>query len=180
MAGPGLIYMNEQIYQREDELIIKLKITGAGTQTLLPLNNSAVLAFQTAAVPTQAAIDAFLGSSSEFLAAQFNATSIGVDALGLLVNMSGQKSGVTSLTANPNTNSAQASSVLAYEARMYSGSQGATIVQEGAVSGTLASTSLTAGVQGGSCGNIGVRAVLSGLNALTSGLIVVRIHWISI
>ena len=183
MAGPGLIYMNEQLYVKEDEIILKFGITGAGTQQVLPISNSAVLAFQTAAVPAnQAAIDSFMGTAtaSEFLIAQFNSTCISTDTLGVLINMSGQKTGVTTLASNPNTNSAQAVAVLGFEASMFSSTNGLTTITAGTVQGTLASNSDTAGVQLGSCGNIGLRAVLTGLNNLTSGFIVIRIHWQSI
>lgn len=177
MAGPGLLYMNESLYGKEDELILKWKITGAKTSTPLPLNNSAVLTAYDA-IASQTTIDSFLGTTNEFLIAQFDATAMGTDAFAGIVNMSGQKTGVTVLNG---ANSAQAASVLAMTIHLYSGTNGATVVNEGVnVSSTLTSSSLTTQVACGANGNIAFRSILSGLDILTSGLIIARIHWVSI
>jgi hypothetical protein len=179
MAGPGLIYFNPALYGKEDQLLLKWSITGAKTVSPLPINNSAVYTVADA-IAAQSTIDNFLGSTNEFLIAQFDATSMGTDAFGCLINMSGESSGVSG-TVSATTMRAQAASVLCMEISLYSGSQGATVVNEGVVAvSTLTSTSLTTQVACGSAGNIAFRAILSGLDNLTSGLIVARIHWVSV
>jgi len=175
MAGPGLIYQSGDLYAKEDELILKWNITGAKTSTPLPLNRSSVLTVYDA-ISSQSTIDDFLGSTNEFLIAQFDSTAMGTDAFGFLINMSGQAPGLTTTT-----NKAQAAQLLAATISLYSGANGATVVNEGVVSvTTLTSSSLSTQCAVGSYGNLAMRAILTGLDALTSGLIVARLHWVSI
>lgn len=177
MSKPGLIYFNESLYGKEDELILKWKVTAAKTVVPLPINQSAVFTAFDAITP-QSTIDNFLGTTNEFLIAQFDATSMGTDAFAGIINMSGQTTGVTALGG---ANSAQAASVLCMVATLYSGSNGATSVAEGVASvATLTSTSLTTQIACGGSGNIAFRTILSGLDVLTTGLIVVKINWVSI
>lgn len=179
MAGPGLIYFNPALYGREDELILKWSITAAKTVSPLPINNSAVYAFQDA-ISSQSTINNFLGSTTEFTTTQFDSTAMGTDAFGCLINMSGESANVSG-TISSTTTRAQASSVLALQISMYSGSNGATVVSEGVVAvSTLTDSSLSTQIACGSAGNIAFRAILSGYDALTSGLIVAKIHWVSI
>ncbi len=175
MAGPGLIYQSGDLYAKEDELILKWNITGAKTSTPLPLNRSSVMTVYDA-ISSQTTIDNFLGTTNEFLIAQFDATAMGTDAFGFIVNMSGQATGL-----NTTNNKAQAAQLLCATISMYSGSQGATAVNEGVVSvATLTSSSLATECAVGSYGNLAVRAILSGLDILTVGIIVARLHWVSI
>ncbi len=174
MAGPGLIYQSGDLYAKEDEMILKWNITGAKTSTPLPLNRSSVMTVYDA-IAAQATIDNFLGTTNEFLIAQFDATAMGTDAFGFLINMSGGAPGL-----NTTTNRAQAAQLLCVEVTLHSGSQGATAVNEGVASiATLTSSSLATEFALGSYGNIAGRAILSGLDILTTGIIVARLHWVS-
>ena len=174
MAGPGLIYQSGDLYAKEDELILKWSITGAKTSTPLPLNRSSVMTVYDA-IAAQSTIDNFLGSTNEFLIAQFDSTAMGTDAFGFLINMSGQAPGL-----NTTNNKAQAAQLLAVTVSVASGANGATMVSNGVVSvATLTSSSLTTQFALGTYGNIAGRAILTGLDALTSGLITARLHWVS-
>ncbi len=178
MAGPGLIYRNSSLYACEDELILKWNITGAKTVSTLPIGNSAVLTTFDA-LSSQAQIDSFLGSTNEFLLAQFDATAMGTDSFGCLINMSGLSSGVSG-TISSTTSQAQAAALLCMQISLHSGSQGATTVSEGVASvATLTSSSLTTECAVGAAGNMAFRAVLSGVDILTVGIIVARLHWVS-
>ncbi len=86
MAGPGLIYKNDYMYAREDELLLKWQVTAAKTVSPLPISNNSVLTTFDA-LASQAVIDNWLGSTNEFLLAQFDSTSMGTDAFGGLINI---------------------------------------------------------------------------------------------
>ncbi len=173
MAGPGLIYDNDYLYAKEDELVLKWNITAAKTVSPLPISNNAVLTTFDA-IAAQATIDSFLGSTNEFLIAQFDSTAMGTDAFAGIINMSGLKSGVAA------GSTAQASSLLCAQISLHSGANGATLVSEGVVAVTpLTSSSLTTQAACGAYGNLAFRAILSGVDILTAGIIVVRLHWVS-
>lgn len=176
MAGPGLIYENDYLYAKEDELILKFNITAAKTVSPMPISNNAVLtAFD--AIASQSVIDNWLGSTNEFLVAAFDATAMGTDAFACIVNMSGLKAGVD---ASSTGSLAQAQSLLCAQISLFSGSNGATAVSEGVASvATLTASTLSTQAACGAFGNLALRAVLSGVDVLTSGIIVVRLHWVS-
>ena len=104
---------------------------------------------------TQATIDALLGSSSEVDADKFDATAQGTDALGFVIDCGGQVRKVISM-----------------EAYDYGTGAGNSINQADLTASTLA-----AGCEVSSSGNIAGRAVISGMDANTStdGLVKIRI-----
>lgn len=173
----SLFYTNEKHAKsqvREMEFIFQ--ITGAKTSTVYP-RGSDVLALYDAT--TQAVIDAYLGTTNEFLAAQFDATAMGTDAFACLINMTG---GQVSQGANPPPSTAQGQAALVVSAEMstQSGTNGGTIVTCTSFGPTgIAASTLSAACAVGANGNIAVRGVLTGLDALTSGMIKVIVRWVA-
>lgn len=134
------------------------KITAAKTVTSLNAN-SVLTSFD--AIAAQATINDFLGTTDEFLVAAFDATAMGTDAFACIVAMSGQ-----------------ASQLLAATAETYSGTDGLTVVPAGINSSTtLTASSHTAQCALGAYGNMAARFVLTGVDALTSGLIKVTLYY---
>lgn len=144
------------------------KITAAKTVT--SLSGTATLpAFD--AYASQAVIDTFLntptGTTSEFLLSQFDATAMGTDSFAAIVNLN-----------TGNGLSGQAKNVVAMIATLYSGTNGATAVSNGVVSSaTLTASTQKAEVACGAYGDLAFKVVLSGVDALTSGLISVTLHF---
>ncbi len=173
LASYGLVLWNDAFPSKTNVMTLQWQITAAKTVSPLPINNSGV--FPTFdAYTSQAVMDAFLLTSSEFLLAQFDATSMGTDTFGCLVKMNNAIQATTSL------NVGQCASVEAMTVTVASGSQGATAVTNGVISSaTLTSTSNTTQVAVGANGDIAFRFVASGLDALTSGLITVNLFWTS-
>lgn len=142
------------------------EITAAVTVAARPLSA------ETGSLPmfgatSQATIDAFLGTSSEFTAAQFDATALGADAMGLIVNMDGQ-----------------AADVVSFESTCYSAAGLTTAVTRTSlkVAAGLTDSSLTTQLALGADGNIGLRIDWGNtpdFDGLTAGQIVTKIHWIS-
>lgn len=143
-------------------LVFSYKITAA--KTVVPhvqgLQSAVLSTFD--AIASQSVIDTFLGTTNEFLVAQFDATSMGTDAFGCIVNMKGQ--------------GAQAAYM---NIRVYSGANLATEVTVAASGGSLASSTLETAYALGSQGNLAFKSVLSGVDALTSGIIECRLFWVA-
>lgn len=144
------------------QLTLLFKITGAGTSA--PVETNLPTLTSSAAI-TDAAIATFLGASStEFTAAAFDATSMGADMFGGVVDMQGQ-----------------CKKVVVMEAQCSSATDGLTTV----TSNVQASTALTAStlkteVAVGSAGNIGFKVNFGNVpdfDALTSGTIVLKIFY---
>ena len=142
----------------------RFTITGAVTQTPLPIDDSSCLNGFAAGAFTQALIDAHLGTSSEFTAAQFDATSMGADAQGIVIDMGGQ-----------------CAELLMFEGICYSATGGATqsIVAD-IDSATLTDSSLQTECAKGANGNVAVKIDWGNtpdFDGLTAGQVVIRIHW---
>jgi len=122
--------------------------------------------------PTQAQIDAYLGSASDFAANLFDATAMGADTFGGIVRMSGA----------PSTY-AQGFQLLRMDASCFSGSGLATSVFRSA----LGATGMTASTLETACGisalgNFGFKIDFGNtpdFDALTAGIINVRLYYIS-
>lgn len=161
MAVSSLFYYNDQLGKVvANELVIQWKITGAKAVSPVVWNTALLTSFD--AVASQAVIDSFLGTSSEFLVAAFDATAMGTDAYAVIVNMNGQ-----------------AKKLLSVSAKVYSGSNGATVAECADVAEGLTASTLACEGALGAQGNLAGRFVLSGLDALTSGLLEVRFCWIA-
>jgi hypothetical protein len=145
-------------------LRLEFNITGAGTSALVTSGAPVLTTY--GAFASQAVIDDYLGTTNEFLLAAFDATAMGADAFGGVINMEGQVAKVTSMVA-----------------RCYSSTAGTTLVEHcvQAVSPLTAST-LATEVCKGANGNIGFRVAWGNtpdFDALAAGTIVIEINWIS-
>ena len=137
-------------------------ITGAVTVTPLPIDDSSALVYF--GVATQAAIDAHLGTTSEFTLAQYDATAMGADAMGIILDMG-----------------KQCEELFSFCARCYSAADGATLVERNVVgSATLTDSTLTTECAKGANGNIGLKIDWTNtpdFDALTSGHIEIDVSW---
>ena len=129
------------------------QITGAKTVKALDANASKV-SFD--AFADQATIDSFLGTTNEFLLAAFDSTAMGTAAFGGVIDFKGQ---VKSLKG------------------MIYGVGAAQAMTSFPASAALTASTLATECAKGANGNVGFRVVITGLDALTSGLIAVGILW---
>lgn len=151
--GMSSVYWSDKAQRSQTEVLdLYYYITAA--KTVSDKNkNVALTSFD--AIASQAVINDFLGTTDEFLVAAFDATAMGVDAFAAIVNMD-----------------LQVGELVAAELTVYSGANGATSVQEGVVaSASLTASTLSTQAAKGAFGNVALRAVVAGLDALTSGLI---------
>ena len=159
----SLFYYNDQLGKVDPRVLrLEYKITAAKTVSGLIANSASLVTFD--AFASQAVIDAYLGTSSEFTAAQFDATAMGADAFGGLVQMNGQCKTVTQMIA-----------------RCYSASN-TIVTRQVQASSVLTDSDLSTEVAVGANGNIGFQAVFGNspdLDGLTAGTIEIEIHWIS-
>jgi len=142
----------------------RFDITAAVTQSALPIDDARCLNGFAAAAFTQALIDAHLDTSSEFTAAQFDATSMGADAQGVIIDMG-----------------KQADELIYVEASCYSGTAGATEVRIAMKSSTtLTDSTLVSECALGANGNIGIKFDWGNspdFDALTAGQVVIHVGW---
>lgn len=161
MAVSSLFYYNDQLGKVvPNELVLQFKITGAKASSPIVANTAVLKAYD--AIASQSVIDSFLGTSSEFAVAAFDATAMGTDAFAVIVNLNGQ-----------------AKKLLSVKAKVYSGSNGATVAENAAVAAGLTASTLACEGALGANGNLAARFVLSGLDALTSGMVEVRLCWVA-
>jgi len=158
----SLFYYNDQ-WGKVQPRILRLQYAITAATTCKPLvSNSASLTTYTA-IAAQATIDDYLGTTSEFTIAQFDATAMGADTFGALVQMNGQ-----------------CKSVVMMVARCYSASD--TLVTRQVAGGTLAASTLETAVQVGAFGNIGLKIDFGNtpnFDGLAAGTIDIEIHWIA-
>jgi len=142
----------------------RFDITAAKTQSPLPIDDSSAYTGFDAADFTQAIINSHLGTSGEFTAAQFDATAMGNDAQGILIDMGGQ-----------------CEELVLVKAHCYSGTAGATLVErEFKSSSTLTDSTLQSEAAVGSSGNIGIKIAWGNtpdFDALTAGQVIIEVHW---
>jgi hypothetical protein len=163
MSSTSLFYYNEQFLKVVPRLLrLEYNITGAAAASAIVPNTGSLPTF--VAYASQAVMDAYLGTSSEFLLAAFDSTSMGADAFGGLVQMNGQCLKVTQMVAT-----------------CYSASN-TVVTRQCQSSSALTSTSLTTEVAVGAYGNVGFKVDFGNspdFDGLTSGTIVIDLYWIS-
>lgn len=170
MGQQPLFFWNEKHGKSQpNTLDFTYQITAAKTVSPVPQGADSFTFFDAI---TQAQIDAYLTLPNDFLAAQFDATAMGADTFGGLVRMSGSPSTL-----------AQAFSSIKMEATCFSGTGNTTSVLRAALgpAGITASTLETATAVSAS-GNLAFKIDFGNtpdFDALTSGIIVVRLMWIS-
>jgi hypothetical protein len=154
----SLVYWSDKAQKGEArELSLIYKITAAKT-VVDQLNMPVLTAFD--ALSTQAQIDTFLGTTNEFLLAAFDATAMGTDAFAGIVAMNGQCKELVSW---------EVQSVLS------TGVPDVTLKLDAVAA--LTASSLTSQAAKGADGNVAFRAILTGVDALTAGLILVKLVW---
>lgn len=162
MADTSLYYYQDQ-WGKVQPRILRLQYRITGAKTCVPIiSNSATLTTYDA-LASQAVINDFLSTTNEFTLAQFDATSMGADTFGVLVNMS-----------------LQCKTVVMMVASCYSATN--TLVTRQVLGGTLAASTLETAVQVGAFGNIGVKVDFGNtpdFDGLTAGTIDIAVHWIS-
>ena len=163
-ANPGVVLYSSKRGKPVHISEFRFTITGAVTQTPLPIDDASCLNGFAAGAFTQALIDAHLGTTNEFTAAQFDATSMGADAQGIIIDMAGQ-----------------AAELFMFEGICYSATGGATqsIVAD-IDTATLTDSSLQTECALGANGNIGIKIDWSNspdFDGLTAGQVLIRVHW---
>lgn len=163
MADTSLMYWEQTLGKSQTrKLRYMYSITAAKTlaEVLPPYN--VLTSFD--AIASQAVIDNFLGTTNEFLLAAFDATAMGTDAIAFIVRMQGQ--------------AAKLVSAKCYTLVAATGAVGLTWELPVTAAGLTAS-SLTTQAALGANGDLAARFILTGLDALTSGSLVVEFEWIS-
>lgn len=155
MSGPSLQYWNERLGKTPQVLRFRWNITGAVTFAEQDPGGAALLS---AAAISQATIDDWLGTSSEFSADAFDATAMGADVVGGVVSLSGQCRKLLNMVA-----------------KCYSGTAGATLVERSVGSSSaLTDSTLVTECAVGSSGNLGFKVDWGNtpdFDALTAGQI---------
>jgi len=159
------MYWNEKLGKTQPRVArFELSITGAKTNSSVIPGIPLYTAYD--AIAAQSTIDGFLGTTNEFLIAQFDATALGANTLGFFVNLMGGAS-------------AQGSKVLSARLDFWDAA-GAVLVPDFAPAvTTLSSSTLVNEVAVGASGNIAGRITAAGLDAATSGKLILEVHWIS-
>lgn len=165
MAGSPLTYWSDVLGKGTPRtLVLVHEITAAVTVASRPLDGT-MASLPMFGATSQATIDAFLGTSSEFTAAQFDATALGADAMGLLINMEGQAKDVMNFTSD-----------------CFSASGLETLVTRASLKGGLTDSTLATELALGANGNIALRINWGNtpdFDALTAGMIRTVIDWVS-
>lgn len=154
-TSPGLFYWQDKLGKTQPHCVMfNFKITGAKAISQLPAGQPVLTSFD--AISSQATIDDFLGTTNEFLVAAFDATAMGTDAFACIVNMQGQVDTLYSVEAYFDDGTQVANAIYA----------------NGLTASTLAYEAAT-----GANGNMAVRAVLTGLDAATSGILCIKMYF---
>ena len=158
----SLIYYQEQVLKATPRPPLRLEFSITGAKAVSPVVQNSFVLTTFDALSTQAQIDTHLGTTNEFLLAAFDATAMGTDAFAAIINMGGQAAKVTGV-----------------HTATYTGTNGATeTLSVVNASATMTSSSLTTQVARGANGNIAVRTIIVGLDAFTSGRLVLQVSWI--
>lgn len=164
-ASTPLFYWQEKLGKTQPRIaIFAYDITAAKTVSPRVFGYPVTTTFD--AIAAQATIDDTLGTTNEFLISAFDATAMGNDTFGGVVGMANQ-----------------ASSLLWMEAKCYSGTGGSTMVERTVkASSSLTASTLATECAVGAYGNLAFKVDFGNtpdFDALTSGLIVVRLAWLS-
>ncbi len=164
MTATSLFYYNDQWGKVVPRCLrLEYKITGAVTASAIVPNSGSLITF--GAIASQAVIDDYLGTTSEFLVAAFDATAMGADAMGGIVQLGGQAQAATMMVAE-----------------CYSGTGGSTLVTRQVQAGTLTASTLETAYALGADGNLAFKIDWGNtpdFDALTSATIVVSLYWIA-
>jgi hypothetical protein len=163
MSGTSLHHWNDQI-QRGTARCLRLEYDITAAVTCSPVPQSSFVLKTFGAIASQAVIDAFLDSADEVLVAAFDATAMGADCFGGIVDMCGQVLTCTSMVA-----------------RCYSASN-TVVTRQCKASSALTASTLATEVCATEEGNLAFRVDFGNtpdFDALTAGTIVIEIYYIS-
>lgn len=164
----GLFYFQEKLGKTAPHrLVLAWQITAAKTASSLPMGNPSLIAFD--AVASQAVIDAFLGTTNEFLVAAFDATAMGNDMFAAIVDMKGQMKDLVGVNTR------------CFSAYATAGSE-AEVSRFAPKSASLTASSATTQAAVGANGNLAFRVNFGNtpdFDGLTDAFIVSEILWIS-
>lgn len=168
MSDTSLFYWQEKLGKTQPRVLrLGFQITAAKTVSPLVQGGPVLTTFD--AFASQAIIDAFLGTTNEFLLAAFDGTAMGNDTFGGLINMGGA--------------SGQVSKLLAFDAKCYSGTGGSTLVERHVQSSAaLTASTLATEAALGASGNLAFKIDFGNtpdFDGLTSGVIQLELQWIS-
>jgi hypothetical protein len=165
MADTSLVYWQEKLGKTQARKLqfVWTTVSGAFTEKV---PGAPVLLTQ-GAIASQSVIDNFLGTTSEFDYLAYDATAMGTDALGIIVDMKGQAAKAVYATLDA-----------------YSSTYGATLAGCRVAGGVLVASTLEAAFACGASttitgsGNLAFKGVISSLDTHT-GLVVLNLYIIS-
>lgn len=168
MTSSALMYWNDKLQSSQAHVLTFLyESDGAGAYS--PLVAGYPTLTSSGAI-TQADIDAHLLTSSEFTAAQFDATAMGTDAFACIVDMRGRQA-----QGSSSSQKGQAEKLVAVEAALYTADS---LDDSNGVKDTgLTDSTLAPEATLGANGNLAARCVLTGADAAAAGSIIkVQFH----
>ena len=175
MSSQPLFYWQEKL-AKTDPHEMSLIFAFSAAKTIAPVLQGLPVLTTFDALSTQSQIDTFLGTTNEFLLAAFDATAMGTDAFACIINM-----GTTSQSST--AVGAQAYAACDFTATIYSGTGNATVYACGAQSAaTLTASTLQTSIAVGAYGNLAFKCSFSqagAVDALTAGLMVCKVRWVS-
>ena len=158
MSTPSFILANDALARHQKQSIeLIYNVTGAKTGAFAQLPPQALLAYDASTTITQAAINALLGSTLEFDAADFGTTAQGTDAIGIVLNCGGQIAKVHGIEIMALAGSTQSQQV-------------------GLVAAMADTLPTIARVELSALGNLALQAVVTDLDAATVGQVVIKLH----
>ena len=158
MSTPSFILANDALARHQKQSIeLIYNVTGAKAGKFAQLPPQALLAYDAATTITQAAINALLGSTLEFDAADFGTTAQGTDAIGIVLNCGGQIAKVHGIEIMALAGSTQSQQV-------------------GLVAAMADTLPTIARVELSALGNLALQAVVTDLDAATVGQVVIKLH----
>lgn len=168
MSDTSLMYFQEKLGRTQPRILtFTWEITGAVTVSETPQGIPVLYSF---GAITQAQIDAFLTSptvtsSSEFDADAFDATSMGTDAFGGIINMREQADDVLWIKSECNLDPTADGAIFNSDVKV----------------STLSTSALANNIEVAvsSAGNIAFKQTVTGLDAATNGFIKIDIGWLS-
>ena len=160
MAQKMITYWSDKV-QRGEPLITKFSFKITAAKTVFDQTKNAVMTFWDA-LASQAVVDTFLGTTSEFVYTLFGSTAMGTDAFGGIIDFGGEVKELVKVNV-----------------KLRSGTNFGTLVENESypVSAILDALEMQCAL--GANGNVGFHSVLTGVDILTSGSIEVTVYWYS-
>lgn len=160
MANPMSLAYYSSVLGSADVYEMTFAFVTSASRVSTPSPPSNAFLNTTPGLTSQATIDDFLGTTNEFLLAQFDGVSMGTDTFGLIVDMKGQCKSVHGAHL------------------MVAPIAGQTVLHSlQSPVATLSSSTISNQVAVGANGNIGLKCLATGYNGINDGVIFVKILW---